>query len=103
MFDGETIEHENEARLQTLLERVYRIMSDGHWRTLGELARIAYGSEAGVSARLRDLRKPKFQALYPCTAVERRRRAASVGVWEYRVVRSEGGEHAACQSNSTSI
>lgn len=60
-FDGETYEPELDFdRLTTLLERVYKRMSDGHWHTLAELATHCGGTEASVSARLRDLRKPRF-------------------------------------------
>lgn len=45
-------------RLRTQLERVEALMADARWRTLGEIAgAIGSGSEAGVSARLRDMRR----------------------------------------------
>lgn len=60
-FDGETIvagrDHE---RLRSLLQRVFDLMRDGGWRTLPEIVSVAGGTEASVSARLRDLRKDKF-------------------------------------------
>lgn len=60
-FDGATYEpgHDH-ARLSRQLTRVEALMRDGRWRTLAALAHIVGGSEAGVSARLRDLRKPRF-------------------------------------------
>ncbi len=79
-FDGETFDGRRDgARLTGQLERVRRVMSDGLWRTLQDIAREAGGSEAGVSARLRDLRKPKFGGL------EVERRHYSGGTWVYRV------------------
>jgi hypothetical protein len=54
-------------------------MADGRWRTLGEIQAACGGSEAAVSARLRDLRKVRHQS----HIVERRRVAG--GLWEYRV------------------
>lgn len=60
-FDGETYEpEEDHARLTGQLARVLDLMKDGRWRTLAEIAKAVDGSEAGVSARLRDLRKPRF-------------------------------------------
>lgn len=81
-FDGETFEPELDAeRLSRLLDRVRRLMLDGHWRTIGEIQRLVGGSEAGVSARLRDFRKPRFGGY----TVERRR--IKGGLHEYRVTR----------------
>jgi hypothetical protein len=58
-------------------------MSDGAWRTLEEIRSRVGGSEAAISARLRDLRKDKFGG----HIVESRRRGdGSRGLWEYRLV-----------------
>lgn len=84
--DGETYEAtEDQQRLNTALGRTYAAMLDGRWHTLRELARKVETSEAGVSARIRDLRKPKFQECFPCQGVERERREG--GLWVYRLVR----------------
>ena len=70
------------ARLDSLRERVRRLMSDGHWRTLEEIQAVVGGRETGVSAKLRDLRKARYGA----HTVERRRiDDPSSGHWEYRV------------------
>ena len=86
-FDGETYDRPRDRqRLTRQLEMVRAVMQDGHWRTLAELQESIWlrytrkAAEAAVSARLRDLRKPKFGS----HQVERRRRAG--GLWEYRVV-----------------
>lgn len=81
-FDGETYDPGlDEARIATLLDRVRHHAPTG-WHTLGELVAKCGGSEASVSARLRDLRKDRFGGL----RVERRRRGdAKRGVFEYRV------------------
>lgn len=72
---------EDKQRLERLLDRVRALMRDGAWRTLGEIVAEVGGSEAGVSARLRDLRKRPI-----CATVERRRRGdPRAGLWEYRV------------------
>jgi hypothetical protein len=63
-------------------------MKDGNWRTLAEiLVGIGgVGTEAAVSARLRDCRKEKFGS----HSIERRRRGGQGGLYEYRLVlRSE--------------
>lgn len=60
-FDGGTFSQPRDgARLSGQLQRVWEVMRDGEWRTLDDLAALANGSPAAVSARLRDLRKPRF-------------------------------------------
>jgi len=79
-FDGVTYEESlDRERLEGQLERVRKIMGDRRWHTIPELAKRVGGSEAGVSARLRDLRKPKFGG----HQVERERVAG--GLFRYRV------------------
>ena len=80
-FDGDTYEPDKDkARLTGQLGRVFAVMSDGHWHSLREIADKAKGSEASVSARLRDLRKEKFGSY----EVERRR--LDGGLFQYRLV-----------------
>lgn len=75
-------------RLSTLLATVRAVMESGDWLTLSEialscLARGVHGSEAGISARLRDFRK----AAHGSRRVDRRRRGEpSNGLWEYRLL-----------------
>ena len=84
MFDGDTYNAKlDEFRLKGQLDRVRAIMADGVWRTLRNLAVLVGGSEAGVSARLRDLRKPQFGG----RTVERRRVEGESGLHEYRLVK----------------
>lgn len=60
-FDGATYDHSRDsARLGEQMLAVLSVMSDGQWRTLADLASQAHAPEASVSARLRDLRKPRF-------------------------------------------
>lgn len=81
-FDGATYERERDhARLRRQLDRVRAVMADGRWRHLTAIALRTGSPEASVSARLRDLRKPKFGAL----TVERRY-DQTLRMWEYRVV-----------------
>jgi hypothetical protein len=81
VFHGATFDAARDGlRLRAQMSRVFLVMADGQWRTLPELSRLAQGSEAGVSARLRDLRKPSFGGF----TVERRH--VSNGLWKYRLV-----------------
>ena len=79
-FDGATFSAALDSdRLTSQLAKVYGLMRDGRWRTLGDIRGIVGGSEAGVSARLRDLRKKRFGGF----TVERQRCPDSL--WEYRM------------------
>ena len=60
-FDGNTYSHERDsARLGEQMMAVLSVMADGKWRTLAAIASETNAPEASVSARLRDLRKPRF-------------------------------------------
>lgn len=60
-FDGDTFVSDRDgARLTAQLESVRELMIDGRPRTLSEIAEAVQAPEASVSARLRDLRKPRF-------------------------------------------
>jgi hypothetical protein len=60
-FDGQTYDPDEDAvRLTGQLLAVYDLMKDGLWRPLRLIAHEVGGSEAAVSARLRDCRKPKY-------------------------------------------
>lgn len=80
-FAGIIFEEERDGeRLARQLAKVQALMSDGGWRTLSEIEeRIPEASQAGISARLRDLRKPKFGG----HTVDRR--YVGRGLWEYRL------------------
>lgn len=83
-FDGATYDPTQDGpRLNTAMARVYDLCKDGKWRTLKEIASAVGCSESGASARIRDLRKPKFAAQFPSGGVERRR--VEGGLWEYKV------------------
>lgn len=83
-FAGATFDREHDQRrLASLLGRVKDLMSDGKYRTLLQIKAVVGGSEAGISARLRDLRKEQFGSYL----VNRRRRGnPSYGVWEYQLI-----------------
>jgi hypothetical protein len=78
--DGQTYDHARDARrLAGQQCRVLALMKDGQWRTLSAIAAHTKDPEASVSARLRDLRKPKFGGW------EVERRYVERGLWEYRL------------------
>lgn len=81
-FDGATYDHDRDhLRLGAQAQRVVDLMRDGQWRTLSEIATATGDPEASVSARLRDLRKPKFGR----HDIGRRQRDESMpGLYEYR-------------------
>jgi biotin operon repressor len=85
-FDGETFSPEADgARLSRQLDRVKEKMRSGDWHTLSALAASVEASEASVSARIRDLRKPRNGGY----TVLRRRVAGIPGLWEYKLEGSE--------------
>lgn len=83
-FDGATFDPtEDGERLSRQLLAVRSLMLDGRWRTFVQIQEgIGMGTEAAISARLRDLRKPRFGAY----EVLRRRVPGTKGLHEYRVV-----------------
>ncbi len=92
-FDGETcIPSLDYQRLDTQLARVFQFLhslaradrrtSNPTWTTLATLASASRGSESAVSARIRDLRKPKFGGY---TIHKRRKGDPNRGLWEYRM------------------
>ena len=81
-FDGGTfVPQRDMARLSGQLSKVRKILQDKQWHTLEELARLSGGSLAGVSARIRDLRKAKFGGHH----IDRQ--YVSHGIWKYRMVK----------------
>lgn len=81
-FDGTTYEAEHDhKRLRGQLERVFVLMQDARWRTLAQISGEIGGSEASISARLRDLRKEQYGG----HGIERER--VSGGLFRYRMTR----------------
>jgi len=81
LFGGDTYDPEQDKdRLLTQLGRVRDVMFDGKWHTLRELVERCGGSDASVSARIRDLRKRRFGAY----VVESNR--VNNGLWAYRLI-----------------
>ena len=79
--DGQTYDAKRDrVRLNAQAQRVYNAMSDGEWKTLRGIAAVTGDPEASISARIRDLRKPKFGGY------DIPRRCQMRGLWEYRMV-----------------
>lgn len=68
----------DKPRLDRQLDRVDKLMSDGRWRTLRQIADACQCSEASASARLRDLRKNALR-------VSRTEDSKIRGLFHYRV------------------
>lgn len=83
-FDGATFNRSRDGeRLAKQYERVRDLMLDGNERTLATIASMLGLPEASVSARLRDLRKPRFGGYNVIS------RNAGGGRWVYRVTVQE--------------
>lgn len=82
-FGGDTYEPEIDGKpLRGQLKAVWDAMTDGEWWTLSQLAGRTGGSEAAVSARIRDLRKHRFGR----HTVEAERVEGTKGrLWHYRL------------------
>lgn len=79
-FDGSTYDPKRDgARLKNQLGRVYRVLSDGKWRTLREIANEAGCPEASASARFRELGQEGFIT---------DKKHTKGGLWIYRMVTS---------------
>ena len=83
-FQGATFDPAwDEPRLRRLLDRVRTLMADGRYRTLAEIVAVTGGTEASVSARLRDLRR----GCHGGHVVDRRPRGERKrGLFEYALV-----------------
>ena len=80
-FEGKTYQPARDGpRLAGQLARVKSYMADGQWHTLAQLAQATGGSESGVSARLRDLKKIRFGS----HRIEKQH--LENGLWHYRLI-----------------
>ena len=82
-FDGPDYKPQfDRERLTGQIHRVYSAISDGHWRTLDEIATVTGDPQASISAQLRHLRKERFGS----HEIEKRFRGERErGLWEYRL------------------
>lgn len=84
-FDGLTyMPRLDGPRLAKQYLSVFELMSDGHFRTLRQIAELTRCPESSVSARLRDMRKPRNGR----HTVERE--YAGEGLWYYRLILNRG-------------
>ena len=85
--DGVTFNVERDGkRLSLQHNRVLAALRDGEWWTLSELSAHTKDPEASVSARLRDLRKPRFGSHVI------QREYVRQGLHRYRLVSSGEGD-----------
>ena len=79
-FKGSDFNEELDGkRLRGQIGRIYNLMKDSKWRTLGEIEQGTGDPQASISAQLRNLRKPPLNHI-----VQKQRRVG--GLWEYRLV-----------------
>lgn len=84
-FDGRTyVKARDGERLGRSLRIIRDELRDGAWHTIRELADLAGCSDAAASARIRDLRKPKFGG----HVIDREYRGD--GLWVYRMTEEKG-------------
>jgi hypothetical protein len=80
-FDGATYDKpRDQVRLGEQMQRVYDVLKTGKWVTLWEIALVTSDPIQSISARIRDLRKPRFGAHNV------QGRNIGGGTWEYRLV-----------------
>jgi hypothetical protein len=89
MFGGETYDQKHDGpRLRAQSLRVWRLMFDGEWRALSDIAQVTGDPPASISARLRDYRKPKFGG----HQVERKRLPRGLHLYRLIVNRGTGNK-----------
>jgi hypothetical protein len=87
-FDGpDYVPAFDQERLTGQILRVFSLMKDGKWRTLGEIQEKTQDPQASISAQLRHLRKSRFGGH---TVNKRRRGLPEDGLFEYQVIAHEG-------------
>jgi hypothetical protein len=73
----------DDVRLTGQVERIYKAMADGVWRTLDEINSITNDPQASISAQLRHLRKERFGS----NVVNKQRRGdPKQGLFEYQLI-----------------
>jgi hypothetical protein len=83
-FDGDDYSPpRDDARLSSQYQRIYDLMKDGNWRTLGVIEDVTGDPPASISAQLRHMRKPRFGG----HKIEKR--YVFEGLYEYRLIVAE--------------
>lgn len=75
----------DQERLTGQIERIYKLMIDGKWRTLEEIQNKTGDPQASISAQLRHLRKERFGNH---TVKKRRRGEPKNGLFEYQLLKT---------------
>lgn len=73
----------DDKRLTGQILRIFDVMKDGVFRTLGEIESLTCDPQSSISAQLRHLRKDRFGAH---TVNKRSRGARENGLWEYQLI-----------------
>lgn len=74
------------ARLSIQYKRIFDLMEDAIWRTLGEIADATGDPQASISAQLRHMRKERFGG----HKINKARVALDSGLWVYQLVVNRG-------------
>lgn len=83
-FNGSNYEPKlDDARLRGQIKRIYEVMKDGKWRTLGEIEALTGDPPASISAQLRHLRKARFGGF---EVNKQQRGLREGGLFEYQVL-----------------
>lgn len=83
-FDGVAYEpSRDDTRLSVQYRRIFALMSDGQWRTLGQIEAATGDPPASISAQLRHMRKLRFGGHTV------NRRYLGQGLYEYQLVRNQ--------------
>ena len=86
-FNGPAYDPEfDHARLTGQIQRVYDLMKDHEWRTLGEIEAETGDPQASISAQLRHLRKRRFGQH---VVLKRPKGERENGLWEYQLLLPE--------------
>jgi len=79
--DGRTYDPDRDfGRLSHQMRHVWRLLADGNWHTPQEVCNLIGCSDAAATARIRDLRKPRYGG-----HVVKSRPRAGGGTWEYKI------------------
>lgn len=80
-FDGSDYDHERDSeRLTMQLTKIYNLMADGVFRTLGQIEKATGEPQASISAQLRNLRKSRMGG--HCV----NKKYLGNGLWEYQLI-----------------
>lgn len=83
-FNGsDYVPSKDNVRLSGQIERVFKLMRDGKWRTLSEIQNATNDPQASISAQLRHLRKERFGNH---EVNKRNRGERENGLFEYQLV-----------------